>query len=146
MEAWLDEFVHALKMGFDEYKRLRQHSLPPTLLPSMPYLTIHGTFCVVRDRFRNKQNKASQTICLLRSSTQDGPYMYLSDAGWNSLRAVLGVPAYCGRVPFSKLRGPERVVLGRLHTCCRIISIAWGVVALVLLVVSLVKSCKSICL
>lgn len=50
MEAWLDEFVHAVSIGFDAYKALRHHSLPKTLLPSMPFMAHSVLYRTVSDQ------------------------------------------------------------------------------------------------
>jgi hypothetical protein len=107
MAAWMQEFAFAIAVGFKKYKKLRSQSLPSTVVRKMPYLTMHGAFCVVRDR--------TQTPAYtLRSSTQKGPFTYLAESWWVPPLAVLTLQRYCGQVPFVKLRHTERLWLRML--------------------------------
>lgn len=125
MEAWAQEFAFAIRIGFVSYKEARKPVLPATVYARMPYLTMHGAFCVVRGQFSERP--------FLRSPIVNGPLSYLQDNYNNRLLAVLSIPQYCGRVPFVKLRGPERTLVRHLHTAQRAVLLMVFVVALAII-------------
>lgn len=99
---WAAELLYAVRIGFGNYKQLRRRYIPQSTLLWMPYLTMHGAWCVAR------YNGNDADVTLRSSVTGRGPYRYLAENGWSSKAAVRNLELYRRRLYFIKLRGDER--------------------------------------
>jgi hypothetical protein len=107
---WAAEFTYAIRCGFDRYKQLMRGVIPHKTWVQMPYLTMHGAWCVARMRHGNDAD-----VTMRPSDKGQGPYRYLADNRWSQTAAVRNLKQYCGKLYFIKLRGGERTAFERLQ-------------------------------
>lgn len=109
---WRDEFAHAISMGFAKYKRsLQRRGLPVDVLASLPYLTQHACWRIVRDRraaFRDEVTLARAMApglgpLSLRPSAKS------AEAAEEYVEVLLRAPvSHFERMPFVKITGAYR--------------------------------------
>ena len=96
---WAAEFTYAIRCGFDRYKQLMRGVIPHKTWVQMPYLTMHGAWCVARMKHGNDTD-----VTMRPSDKGQGPYRYLADNRWSQTAAVRNLKQYCGKLYFIKLR------------------------------------------
>jgi hypothetical protein len=103
---WAAECQYAVRCGFDRYKQLMRGVIPGKTWVLMPYLTMHGAWCVARMKHGNDTD-----VTMRPSIKGQGPLRYLADNRWSTIAAVWNLKQYCGRLYFIKLRRVERIAL-----------------------------------
>ena len=107
LAAWRDEFAKALRTGTKAYcASLPAGVISRGLRSSLPYLTIHAAWCVVRAAMPDAP-------FLLHSPVEAGrPYRFLAELNWDSAASVGRLFAKTAEeleaTPLIKLRGKER--------------------------------------
>lgn len=125
LAKWRDEFGSALRMGTKEYcNGLSAGVISAGLRPSLPYLTIHAAWRVVRAAMPHSTHR------LLSPVEAGRPYRHLAEANWDSPKSVRLLFAKSAEElaassgPLIKLRGKERDSVQPLATYGRTSALA----------------------